>query len=103
MPYRDPADKAAWAKRYHAEHRETVNANKRRWAQRNRLKRGAHVAVGNAIRDGRLVKGPCEHEGPECSGRVEAHHEDYARPLEVRWLCDTYHKLIHVKERSARR
>lgn len=61
------------------------------WARRNPEKREAQIAVGNAIRDGRLVRGACVREGEDCSGRIEAHHPDYTRPLEVVWACSMHH------------
>lgn len=60
----------------------------RRAKERNPERRAARVAVGNAIRDGRLVRQPCE----VCGDRGEAHHDDYARPLDVRWLCFRCHR-----------
>lgn len=60
-------------------------------------RRAAHVAVGNALRDGRLEKQPCE----TCeSAIVQAHHEDYAKPLQVRWLCKTHHDIAHRESRE---
>lgn len=56
------------------------------------LKRAAHVAVGNAIRDGRLVRSVCEVCG---AGSARAHHDDYGRPLDVRWLCGPHHAEWH--------
>ena len=53
----------------------------------------ANTAVANALRDGRLVKTVCAHCGAE---QVEAHHPDYARPLDVVWLCAEDHKQIHL-------
>jgi hypothetical protein len=77
---------------YAVANRARVNGHKASWNERNPEKRAAHIVVGNAIRDGKLVKGPCEFaaEGG-CSGRIEAHHDDYLKPLEVRWFCSAHH------------
>lgn len=53
----------------------------------------AHKVVGNAVKDGRLVKKPCECCGDE---KAEAHHDDYSKPLDVRWLCRKCHKKHHL-------
>lgn len=63
----------------------------RAWRERNPEKRAAQLVVGRAIRDGKLAKGQCVREGVDCSGRIEAHHEDYTRPLEVIWACVRHH------------
>lgn len=65
---------------------------KRRYVENNPMKRSAHVAVGNAIRDGKLVRQPCEVCGSENS---HAHHDDYSKPLDVRWLCSKHHAEHH--------
>lgn len=59
----------------------------------NPQKYKANTAVGNAIRDGRLAKLPCEKCGD--TKDVQAHHDDYSRPLDVRWLCFKHHKEVH--------
>lgn len=51
-------------------------------------KERARTAVANAIRDGRLVRLPCEI----CGGNAQAHHDDYRRPLVVRWMCFKHHR-----------
>ena len=71
---------------------EAPRAAKKRWAERNREKRAAHTIVGNAVRDGRLIKEPCHICGDET---VQAHHPDYSQPLPVVWVCDKHHKEIH--------
>lgn len=55
--------------------------------------RRAHIIVGNAIRDRRLIRKPCE----VCvtGTPVVAHHDDYLRPLDVRWLCQSCHVKWH--------
>lgn len=53
----------------------------------------AHTAVGNAVRAGRLVKEPCLF----CSEvKVQAHHRDYSKPLDVVWLCTKCHRRLHA-------
>ena len=64
----------------------------KRWRDRNREKKRAHDAVAYSLRTGKLVKGPCEQLGSDCGGRVEAHHDDYTKPLSIRWLCKRHHK-----------
>jgi len=54
----------------------------------------AYTAVSNAIRDGRLERQPCE----VCSMKAQAHHDDYRRPLVVRWLCRKHHLEHHSKK-----
>ena len=65
---------------------------KRRYIERNPVKRAAQVAMGNALRDGRLTPKPCEVCGHE---QAQAHHDDYSKPLDVRWLCTTHHAEWH--------
>jgi len=68
-------------------------------ARRNRAeppeKRRARTAVKLALRSGRLTRQPCEACG---HATTEAHHDDYARPLSVRWLCHTCHGLAHRRD-----
>lgn len=57
------------------------------------LKSKARRAVSHAVATGRLIRQECE----VCGGHAEAHHDDYSRPLEVRWLCKTHHMELHRK------
>ncbi len=52
-----------------------------------------HSLVAEAKRHGRLVPQPCEVCGT--SERIHAHHENYNKPLKVRWLCPAYHRARH--------
>jgi len=64
------------------------------WQKRNPKKRSAHVAVSNAVRDGKLIKQPCEVCGEL---KVQGHHDDYTKPLDVRWLCVSHHAEHHAR------
>jgi hypothetical protein len=59
---------------------------------RDRRKVRARMAVANAIRRGKLERGACEVCG---APDAHAHHEDYDRPLDVRWLCPRHHASEH--------
>lgn len=65
-----------------------------RWRQEHPDAYRAQNAVNNAIRDGKLKKRPCAICGTETG--VHGHHKDYAKPLEVTWLCAKCHHRIHA-------
>ncbi len=83
-------------RRYHENpirrHHTLVNAKK--WQKNNPDGYRAHYLVSNAIRDGRLFKGLCEVCGT--TENINAHHEDYSKPLGVIWLCATHHHRHHA-------
>lgn len=60
----------------------------------------AHVITGNAIRDKKLFQEPCEVCGS--SKNVHAHHDDYSKPLNVRWLCAAHHRQWHIENGEAK-
>jgi hypothetical protein len=41
----------------------------------------------------KISKKPCEICG--CEEKIQAHHEDYSKPLDVIWLCPKHHAWIH--------
>lgn len=79
--------------RFKTKHRkEKIAEYRKHYRAVNRLKYIARNAVNNALRDGAIVKLPCEMCGSEWS---QAHHEDYSKPLDVKWLCFNCHRLAH--------
>ncbi len=79
-----------------------------KYGEDNHFYRGGSVASDNAqnvaekaVERGTLVRKPCEICGAQGSfsdGRneVQAHHNDYNKPLEVRWLCQKHHHEWHL-------
>jgi hypothetical protein len=68
--------------------------------ERHPDRRLARHITGNAIRDGKLKRLPCEICGLEQS---EAHHVAYDSPLLVVWLCTKHHAQIHAEHRERMR
>jgi len=63
---------------------------------RNPDKAKARRAVDSAVHSGRLIKKPCEFPG--CGDpKVQAHHDDYSRPLDVVWYCAFHHRVVEGK------
>lgn len=83
-------------KEYAEKHRHLSKKRKSEWAARNTHKRKAHLLVQRAVQRGIIERKQCEVCGDE---RAQAHHDDYTKPLEVRWLCTTHHGEHHRKER----
>lgn len=60
-------------------------------------KNWARKQVLNAVYRGKLVKpDACEMCGTATSkAQLHGHHADYARPLDVEWLCRSCHRAVH--------
>ena len=57
-------------------------------------KRKAQERIRYEVRAGRIIKpSACERCGR--AERIQAHHEDYSKPLDVLWLCEPCHKFHH--------
>ena len=67
-----------------------INKTSKKWRIKYPEKYKAHIKVNNALRDRKIFKpNACE----ECSRdlKLHAHHEDYSKPLDVKWLCVECH------------
>lgn len=76
--------------------REALARARKKFIECNPKKRAAQIAVGNALRDGKINSSPCEVCG---NPKAQAHHDDYNKPLEVRWLCTTHHSQWHKENK----
>lgn len=64
-----------------------------RYPEKARARRLVHLAV----KSGQIIRQPCVQCG---SIRSEGHHPDYAKPLEVVWLCCSCHARVHREQAS---
>ena len=52
----------------------------------------ARLILNYAIRTGKISRGKCE----VCkSQKTQGHHDDYSKPLEVKWFCPKHHAEHH--------
>ena len=73
--------------------RGTEAARERRRAY-SKVKSKAQARAYNALMCGEILRATC-CESCGSDGKLQAHHDDYARPLEVRHLCIPCHNLWH--------
>lgn len=59
----------------------------------------ARQYVHKAIKASELKKAQC-CEWCGSTIQIEGHHQDYAKPLEVKWLCSACHKRLHRELRK---
>ena len=62
----------------------------------------AHAAVSKAISEGKLVR-PTACTQCGSSERIEGHHENYSKPLDVMWLCRVCHRELHMAKNRAKK
>lgn len=56
----------------------------------------AHNAVARAIAKGEICRSAeCESCGSRYKGTLQAHHDDYSKPLDVTFLCPSCHAERH--------
>ena len=100
----DPKRKEDNKRRYH-ERVSTPEGRAKEWHKKktyiNSTKRAANIIIGNAIRDGKLIRQLCEKCGN--GQNIHAHHEDYGKPFEVTWLCRSCHGKRHREINEERR
>ena len=121
-----------YRKRYYAEHREEDMARSKAWTEANRDKHNAYCKkcyiehtedrleylrkyraenpekyhatsrINHLVEKGKLTK-PMACEVCGKVGRVEAHHADYSKPLDVKWVCKKCHYKLDEERREKER
>lgn len=72
--------------------RKNVLAYKKRFPEKNNARKKVYYRV----QTGEIIKPDvCEFNNEDCKGILHAHHDDYSKPLDVRWLCRFHHVETH--------
>jgi len=72
--------------------RDRIRSRKRWEDPLERSKKLARRRLQRAVENGLITPLPCAECGEK---RTEAHHPDYAKALEVVWLCVSCHRRVH--------
>ena len=90
-----------WYKAWYQRHKDDPErkarqaANMRKYSQNPilRERQMARWILNRRVKTGQVTKEPCF-----CGETiVQAHHEDYAKPLDVEWLCRGHYREEHAK------
>lgn len=108
-------DRREYHSRWREANRESIRERDRLWYQDNieiaRARRRKYMRgysrrlplriLRRAIKNGEIKRQPCEVCGKP---NAQAHHEDYSKPLVVRWLCRLHHARRHseISKRTMR-
>lgn len=94
---RSPEAVRAVQRTYYRRHRERLRVEALARERADREKVRARVSLQYAVRVGKIERPTvCAHDSASCClGRIEGHHKDYARPLDVEWLCARHHAAVH--------
>lgn len=76
--------------------RATIQAYSKKRYQRTSDKSLARAKLRQAVEKGLIVKPQVCEDCPRAYG-IEGHHDDYSKPLEVRWLCKMCHLVTHKR------
>lgn len=84
-----------YCRKCHAENMRKNRPNHSNLKTEARQKANCRSYANVNLRRGKIEKKPCEVCGSEES---QMHHEDYSKPLEVRWFCRNHHLDYHLNK-----
>lgn len=84
-------------KNWHQRHRVEMRDKLAHWRSAHRERSRSYCQVHRAIGTGKVSRpAACQECG--ATVRLHAHHSDYTKPLDVRFLCPLCHKIAHGME-----
>jgi uncharacterized protein with PIN domain len=106
-------DKTSQNQRYYEKYREQVLAKHREYYQKNKVEINARLAANkrskkgqarsilqDAVRCGRITRPSICQQCQSSERAIQAHHENYDRPLDVVWLCTKCHGDKHTNKQK---
>lgn len=92
----NPEKTRLYSLRSYYKHKEKNDERTRQRNLQQPEKRQALTAVMHALQYGKLEKPELCTFCHTNDYRIEGHHHDYSKPLDVTWLCSKCHKNVHA-------
>jgi len=86
---------------YVATHKEEISKYGKEYSKNNRVKKNVQNKVYRAKKQGKIII-PIKCEKCGKTRKLEAHHYDYSKPLDVVYLCNSCHQKEHLNIEGAR-
>lgn len=77
-----------------------------KWEKAHPKEVWAHRSLRSALRIGLIERKPCEQCGAvhgQDGAVIHGHHDDYDKPMAVRWLCTLHHRQHHANLKRGRK
>jgi len=86
-------------KKWREENKEKLNEEKRKW-QKEYRKRNKNII--QAYKKSEKIKIPKNQKCENCKKElaIHKHHEDYSKPLNIKFLCLSCHRQLHKDRRA---
>ena len=84
-----------YVKKWQFENKDKVYKSNKKWQENNKERRYAHIKFNNYLKKFPDIKPDnCSLCG-NTEIKLEAHHNNYSKPLEVVWMCRSCHIGVH--------
>ena len=89
-------------RKYRHGNHEILRIRRAEYRKANKEKKASHTRVYYGIKTGRLVRPEVCEECCRDKDKIQGHHEDYANPYKVVWLCPKCHSARHREKSKPR-
>lgn len=90
-------------KLFYAKNKERICEYQKQYKKSNPLVKSAYQEYEKALRNGVLQRPDICQICDQSGKKIDGHHHDYEKPLEVIWICKSCHAYIHAKINRADR
>lgn len=95
---KNPEKKRDESREYYTENKDIILNRLKDWRESNPEKTKTHCKTNYAQKIGAIIQPQKCEECGEITDKLDKHHEDYSKPLDVEWLCKSCHRQLHANQ-----